>query len=242
MKPIIGITPYMGVDESAYTFSPDHVKAIMQAGGMPVILPYLVEDVDVQQIAMSIDGLYMTGGDDIDPTFFGEEPHRNLGPIIPARDVFEVKVTKEILRQKKPILGVCRGSQILNIAVGGDMYQDIYAQHEDELLQHAQHAPTSHGSHFVKVLEGSLLHRITGAGQLRVNSRHHQANRHVPESFQVSGIASDGVVEAIESKEHLFVLGLQWHPENMISVADDASLKVYQTFVQACQIGVGGAE
>src|SRR5690625_5633628 len=77
----------------------------MQAGGMPDILPYLVEDMDVQQIAMSNDGLYMTGGDDIDPTYFGEEPHRNLGPIIPARDVFEVKITKEILRQKKPILG-----------------------------------------------------------------------------------------------------------------------------------------
>lgn len=242
MKPIIGITPYMGVKETSYTISPDNIKAIMKAGGMPVILPYLTEESDAKQISNSIDGLYMTGGDDIDPTLFGEEPHQNLGPIIPARDVFEINLTKEMLRQRKPILGVCRGCQILNITVGGDMYQDIYAQHEGQLLQHAQHAPTSHGSHFVNVLDGSLLHQLTGRSQLRVNSRHHQANRNITESFQVSGTANDGIIEAIESKEHPFVLGLQWHPESMISVEDEASIKIFQGFVQSCQSTIGGAK
>ncbi|SET59344.1 putative glutamine amidotransferase [Oceanobacillus limi] len=235
MKPFIGITSSMEVDQSYYMIGSDNVGAITRAGGMPVMLPNYQDIEDIEQIANSIDGLYATGGYDIDPTLFGEEPHPKLGTIIPARDFFEITLMKKLLQMGKPILGVCRGAQTLNIAAGGDMYQDIYAQAEGALLQHQQKAPKEHGSHFVAVLEGSLLHRLTGEKKLRVNSRHHQANRSVATSFQVSGQASDGIIEAIESKDHPFALGLQWHPENMAPHQDEASIRIYEGFIQATQ-------
>ncbi|RDW18940.1 gamma-glutamyl-gamma-aminobutyrate hydrolase family protein [Oceanobacillus chungangensis] len=234
MKPIVGVTPSMEVSQIRYSVMNDNVKAILQAGGIPVILPYLSLDEDLEQIANEIDGLYATGGDDIDPTLFGEEPHPKLGTIIPARDQFEIALTKKMLELKKPILGVCRGAQILNIAAGGDMYQDIYEQIDRNLLQHSQKAPRGYGSHFVDVLEGSLLHQLTGSQKLRVNSYHHQANRSVPTGFQISGYASDSVIEAVESTKHPFVLGVQWHPEAMVADGNDASVKIYRGFIEAC--------
>lgn len=234
MKPVVGITLSMEPDEKFYSVHSDNPKAIMRSGGVPILLPYYGANKDIEQIAQTIDGLVTTGGDDIDPTFFGEEPHRKLGPVVAARDQFEIAITKQMLKLNKPILGICRGAQILNIAAGGDMYQDIYDQIDNELLQHAQTAPRGHGSHYVNVLESSLLHKITNSNKIRVNSRHHQANRKVPDHFQICGTASDGVVEAIESKDHKFALGLQWHPESMLSVDDDISMRIFSEFLQAC--------
>ncbi len=234
MKPVIGVTASMEIDQSVYTVNNRNIKAILRAGGMPVILPYYLEEEDVQQIASQIDGLYATGGYDIDPTLFGEEPHPDLGTIIPARDHSEIKLMKKLLEWKKPILGVCRGSQTLNIAAGGDMYQDIYAQTDQALLQHTQKAPMEHMSHYVYVEKDSLLYRITGEEKFKINSYHHQANRDVSGEFRISGKASDGVVEAVESKELPFVLGLQWHPEATAAVNDQPSLKIYEAFIDAC--------
>ena len=233
MKPIIGVTASMETDRAYYSTAKRNVKAIIDAGGIPVILPYIIEGEDVAEIVNRLDGLYATGGGDIDPILFGEEPHPKLGLIIPERDQSELILIQKMLEMKKPILGVCRGSQILNIAAGGDMYQDIYSQIDKQLLQHSQKTPFDYGSHFVYVKKDSLLHNLTGEDKLRVNSYHHQANRKVPKEFQISGTASDGVIEAIESKTHPFVLGLQWHPEGMTEVNDEASLKIYAGFIKA---------
>lgn len=235
VKPLIGMSSSMEVDESYYMVANDNVKAIANAGGIPLILPHLANEADVAQLAEEIAGLYLTGGYDIDPTLFGEEPHPKLGTIIPSRDVFEMELIKQMLKKDKPILAVCRGCQILNIVAGGDMYQDIYTQCDGELLQHSQKAPKGHASHYVNVLEGSLLHDITQMEVLRVNSRHHQANREVIDPFQVSGTANDGIIESIESKEHAFVLGLQWHPENLVFEHDLASFRIFQRFIAACK-------
>ncbi|MFA1819440.1 gamma-glutamyl-gamma-aminobutyrate hydrolase family protein [Virgibacillus oceani] len=234
MKPLIGVTASMEIDQSVYTVNNRNIKAILKAGGMPIILPYFLEDEDVKQIAYKIDGLYATGGYDIDPTLFGEEPHPGLGTIIPARDQSEIKLMKKLMKLKKPILGVCRGSQTLNIAAGGDMYQDIYAQMDKQLLQHRQKAPMEHMSHYVFVEKDSLLHRVTGEKKFKINSYHHQANCDVPEGFQISGKASDSIVEAVESKELPFVLGLQWHPEATSAIGDQPSVKIYEAFINAC--------
>ncbi|MFD1861744.1 gamma-glutamyl-gamma-aminobutyrate hydrolase family protein [Planococcus chinensis] len=234
MKPIIGITASKELGREEYAIEMADTEAILQAGGLPIMLPHLLEDKDIDQIANRIDGLFAAGGYDIDPTLFGEEPHPNLGVIIPSRDAFELALIRKVLELGKPILAVCRGAQILNIAIGGDMYQDINTQMKGPLLQHKQQAPKSHGSHFVHIPEGSLLHRLTGTMKLRVNSRHHQANRHVPETYLVCGTASDGVIEAIESKSHQFVLGVQWHPENMAIAGDEPSLGIFKGFIEAC--------
>ncbi len=235
VKPLIGVTASMEVDESYYMVSNDNIRAIEQAGGIPVILPHIVRQGDIERIARKLDGLYLPGGYDIDPTLFGEEPHPKLGTIIPSRDLFELQLVRKMLEENKPILGVCRGCQILNIAAEGDMYQDIYAQHDQTLLQHQQHAPLYHGSHFVQVAAGSLLHKLTNMQRIRVNSRHHQANRMVKAPFIISGTAHDGIIEAIESTGNSFVLGLQWHPENMAVVGEGASKRIFEGFIHACR-------
>src|SRR5699024_2835744 len=134
MKPVIGITSSMEVDETYYMTAIDNVKAVEKAGGLSLISPYWQEDRDIGRMVKMLDGLYMTGGYDIKSTLFCEEAYRQLGSIIPSRGSFEIELVKQMLKENKPILAVCRGCQVLNIAAGGDMYQDIYAQNDLELL------------------------------------------------------------------------------------------------------------
>jgi len=235
MKPLIGISASMEIEKTYYMTATDNVEAILAAGGMPMVLPMLEEDKAIDELARRLDGLYLTGGYDIDPTIFGEEPHPKLGTIIPIRDSFEMKMVLKMRELQKPILGVCRGCQIMNIAIGGDMYQDIYSQHDQQLLQHSQNAPKEHRSHFVNVEKDSLLYKLVGKTKLPVNSRHHQANRFVPENFRASGIANDGIVEAIESKNESFFLGVQWHPENLAVKGIEEGTNIFNGFIEACK-------
>lgn len=232
MKPIIGISS--NLKEHMLSVPTFNIHAITQFGGVPIVLPNVKEDV-IESIAEMIDGLLLTGGGDIDPTLFGEEPHQRLGSIVPERDVFEVALVQKMLELNKPILGICRGAQIISIAAGGDMYQDIYTQTDVQLIQHDQQAPRSHASHFVQVTEGSFLSSIVGVEKFKVNSFHHQAVRKMPSGFEVSGIASDGIIEAFESKNHAFVLGLQWHPECLLLENDSVSASIFNAFIEACK-------
>lgn len=236
MKPLIGVSASIEQDEKNYFIHRDNCLVIEEAGGIPFILPHSADENTIKQIAFTIDGLYLTGGNDINPFYFNEEPHPKLGHINPTRDFFEKAIIEEVLDLKKPILGVCRGEQMLNVALGGSLYQDLYSQNEEELLQHSQKAPIGHRSHFVNIIEGTLLHRIIGENKITVNSRHHQAVRELGSGLQCSGTSSDHVIEAIESIHHPFVLGVQWHPENLAIHANDAaSKKIYASFIKACQ-------
>ena len=230
MKPVIGITTDIE-NESKYVLNHNNVQAVLRAGGLPVILPIGIEQ-DVQQLSTMLDGLLLTGGGDIDPMLFGEEPHKHLGDVSPSRDLIEMTLVQEMLKKNKPILGVCRGLQIINIALGGNMYQDIYSQRDVPLLQHTQKAHRFHQSHFVQVKEGSLLESITKSEQIKVNSYHHQAVKDVPLPLIISGVASDGIIEAIESTEHAFVLGVQWHPEALADNRETASLLLSEKFLK----------
>ncbi|SRR5690625_1325580 len=232
MKPLIGITS--NVKDKKTVVGNANYYAVSKSNGIPVILPNIENEDDIKVIANKIDGLLLTGGGDIDPTLFGEEPHRKLGEITPERDFFELALIKEMLALNKPILGICRGSQILNIAAGGDMYQDIYAQYDHELLQHDQNAPYTHASHFIHVVENSILHTITQKTSFKVNSYHHQAVRKMGENFIVSATSSDGVIEAIESTNHKFVVGVQWHPELLMEANDQPSIDIFMAFIEAC--------
>lgn len=232
IKPIIGITAHVELDYK-HSLTNDYIQSIIQAGGIPVILPIGL-DSDVEQLAKKIDGLVVTGGGDIDPILFGEEPHPKLGMISPGRDTFEIAMIEKMLVCNKPILAICRGIQILNIAVGGDMYQDIYSQIDERLLQHSQNAVRTHMSHYVTATENSLLAEIAGQSTFKVNSFHHQAVRHVPKPLVVSGVASDGIIEAIESVEHAFVLGVQWHPEPLAISGEISAKRIFSRFVESC--------
>lgn len=233
MKPIIGVTS--NLDDTQLSVSMDNIHSLLNAGAIPIVLPNLLEDGKIEKLAEEMDGLLLTGGGDIDPTLFGEEPHQNLGSICPERDTFELSIIQKMLALDKPILAICRGSQILSIAAGGDMYQDIYFQMGVPLLQHAQKAPRWHASHFVNVKRNSLLHRATGERSFKVNSYHHQAVRKMPENFEVCAEANDGVIEAFESNKHSFVLGVQWHPECMTQKNDHPSIAIFEAFIKACK-------
>ncbi|MBB4824517.1 putative glutamine amidotransferase [Sporosarcina luteola] len=233
MKPFIGIT--MDRADGEKQIIPDaYVHAILQAGGTPLLIPTGVEK-DIKRIVEALDGLLLSGGDDVAPYLFDEEPHPELGKVTPERDVTEVALARQFLNANKPILGICRGMQLLNIVCGGSVYQDITAQYDGPLLQHRQKAAKSFASHVVTLAPKSLLHQIVGRDAIRVNSFHHQAVREVPSPFVVTGQTSDGIIEALESVNHYFVLGVQWHPEELSIAGDTASQQLFTTFIKKCE-------
>lgn len=235
MKPFIGVSVSIDDGENLYQSGKANSLAIEEAGGIPILLPFLQDNDSIDELVDRLDGLYLTGGGDIDPICFNEEPHKALGTVQPHRDAFELTITKKMLEKNKPVLGVCKGAQIINVASGGDIFQDIYSQIDQELLQHNQKRNKEYPSHTVEVVAGSLLHKLIGGKKIRVNSFHHQAIRKVGENFIITARASDGIVEAIESKAHRFALGVQWHPEHLAVGGDEEISKgIFRGFVTAC--------
>lgn len=233
MKPVIGITA--ALDGRHFSVTRHYSDWVLTKGGIPLIIPYVANRDDLSLLTNHIDGLLLTGGGDIDPTYFKEEPHPKLGPITPERDFNELYLAETMLQLQKPILAICRGCQVLNIAAGGNMYQDLAAQLEQSsLLQHDQNAPTNHASHTVKVKQNSLLHDILELEYCKTNSFHHQAIKQVAPAFQAVAHALDGVIEAIAGEEHPYALGVQWHPECM-STTDTVSQKLFHSFILACK-------
>ncbi|MCG7335709.1 gamma-glutamyl-gamma-aminobutyrate hydrolase family protein [Sporosarcina sp. ACRSM] len=232
MKPVIGITTDVDKD-GKHLLNNNYVQAIIRAGGLPFIIPIGIEG-DSAQVADLIDGLFLTGGGDIDPLLFGEEPHPNLGQVTPARDIVELELARQMMNCDKPILGICRGLQVLNVAAGGTIYQDIYKQHAQPILQHHQKAPTGHATHYVQLKKGSFLEELAGSGRILVNSFHHQSLKDVPEPFSVTGVSTDQIIETIESAQHQFVIGVQWHPERLAENGDSVSMGIFNRFIQAC--------
>ncbi|MDF2714026.1 MAG: gamma-glutamyl-gamma-aminobutyrate hydrolase family protein [Paenibacillus sp.] len=229
LKPLIGLTPTW--EEKQFVLNRSYVQSVFAAGGVPLILPMSEKLSDWKQIAETIDGLVLTGGADLNPEWYGEEPSTGLGKVTPGRDIVELALVRAVMEQNKPIAAICRGVQLLNVAMGGSLYQDL--KHSAASIQHAQQAPSNHLSHLISIREGSRLHSIAGAAKSRVNSFHHQAVNKVAPGFQVSATASDGVIEAIELEGHPFCVGVQWHPEESSST-DSFSSRLFASFVEAC--------
>jgi len=232
MKPVIGITTDVQQD-GENILKNTYVQAVIRAGGLPMIVPVGLEQ-DVEQLIEMFDGLLLSGGNDINPMLFNEEPHEYLGVVSPSRDSSELELARRMLKTGKPILGICRGLQVLNVAVGGTLYQDLNKQNDSPILQHIQKAPNTHCSHYVQLDKGSLLESIAGSERIQVNSYHHQSLKEVPSDFKVTAVASDGIVEAIESTDEQFVLGVQWHPEALSAAGDAVSLRIFERFISEC--------
>lgn len=231
MKPIIGITS--NIDSTAHTLQNTYVQAVIAGGGIPFIIPTGVEN-DVQQITALLDGLIISGGGDMDPHLFNEEPWPQLGNVTPERDSIELELVKHMLSLDKPILGICRGHQVLNVAFGGTLYQDITSQCITPLLQHEQKAKRDHRSHAVHLVKGTILGSIANSEVIMVNSFHHQALKDVPLPLVISGKSSDGIIEAVESPNHNFVVGVQWHPEALMDNEDQVSFRLFSAYIKAC--------
>lgn len=195
-----------------------YIHKIIAAGGHPILLPSHLN----VSIEKQLDGLLLTGGSDVAPSYFGEEPDPNLGRVTPRRDQFELHLVKEMLIKDKPVLGICRGMQLLNIAAGGTVIQHIDARKNAHRIQHDQQAPTSHRSHSIHFNKESRLYTLIGDEVTQVNSFHHQAVGMVPRPLIKSAYAKDGIIEAIESTTHRFAIGVQWHPECLQGKDSDA--------------------
>lgn len=191
-----------------------YLMAVLKAGGIPILLPCLEDKNDIFVHLTLLDGLIVSGGPDADPIYFDAEPEPGLGAVNPAMDAYEIPLIREALSRDMPILGICRGVQMLNIAAGGTIIQHIPAS-VPGALKHRQEAPRHYPTHAVEVFPKTKLAEMLGHGTVRVNTFHHQSVRDVAPGFITSSVASDGIIEAIESEKHSFAVGVQWHPEGM---------------------------
>lgn len=231
MAPVIGIA--MSKDEQGFRLGAEYVQAVRDAGGVAIGIPPEDDAERVLKGVVHLHGILLPGGNDIDPNLYGEEILPENGPLEPVRDRFELPLARWALEHKVPILGICRGMQVLNVAAGGTLYQDIPSQTKTR-LQHRQKAPRDYATHVVHVAEGSLLARALGVTAARVNTFHHQAVREVAPGFVASAHATDGIVEAIEAPDHPFALGVQWHPEAM-QKGDPVQAALFTYFLEAAR-------
>lgn len=233
MQPLIGIT--CGQERDGYFVTYYYAQAVQAAGGMPVLLPFLEREEDLEYYHRLLDGLILSGGGDVDPIYFGEEPVPELGEICPERDRFELGLAKLFLTAPKPVLAICRGMQVLNIAAGGTLCQHLEVK--PGLVKHRQHAPKWYPTHDIEISPGSKLFDLLGGCQtIRVNSFHHQAIGKVAPGFKVNAWAKDGVIEGLERENGDFCLGVQWHPECMWE-KDQSQLELFKALVAASQRG-----
>jgi len=240
MRPVIGITCSYAVSVTEGTLRVSerneiglgYIRAVEYAGGAPLVLPYVQDSECIDRYMGLLDGLLLTGGVDVDPLLYGQEPHAEIGNVDRSRDEMELELTRKALDGDVPIFAICRGIQVLNVAAGGTLYQDIAAEIPQSTLRHSQKGAGWYASHTVDIQPDSRLHRIIGGITTRTNSFHHQAVRDLGKGFIATAQAKDCVIEAIESPTHRFALGVQYHPELMWERHPDA-LSLFTAFVKA---------
>jgi putative glutamine amidotransferase len=219
-----------------------YINSVRMAGGVPLVIPVTSDDAQIAAIIATIDGLLMTGGEDFDPLkWFGEEPVRGLGEVVPARDEYDVKLVRAAVAAGIPVLGICRGEQLLAVAFGGSLWQDIPSQVKDSYVKHRQSPTTGTiGTHSITIEKGSLLARTLGKEKAVVNTFHHQAIKDVPKGFRVVARAADGIIEGVERSGKLpdfkdggaMILGVQFHPEIITNGGNPEFLPLFQKLVE----------
>ncbi len=239
-KPKIGIAANILIMDSgmmpgiyrAYVNN-DYVESVEKAGCIPVMLPVISDLADVKEQVKSLDGIVLSGGWDIDPLLYGEQPQPQQGFTMNEVDRFFLAVIKAGDELSIPVFGICKGMQAVNVAFGGTLWQDIGCQMK-ECLQHMQQAPRYNPTHRICVEEESFLGDVFGK-DVMVNSFHHQSIKAVAPGFRVTASAEDGVVEAIERTQGNFICGVQWHPEMMAQHGDKMMIQLFQAFADKCR-------
>jgi len=243
MRPLIGISSSMG--QAIYSLTQNnppqlqhrmndtYARAIIRAGGIPVILPNNEDVSCVEELAAKLDGFLLSGGDDLDPALFGQRSTGKLGAVIPRRDNFEIALARYVISNTdKPLLGICRGVQVLNVALGGSLHIDL--PDAGKLCHSLSMYPRWACSHSIQVMEGTRLAQIMGVGEGMVNSFHHQAIDALAQGLAVSALSEpDGVIEAVELPGKQFVVGVQWHPEELTDREEAKAL--FCSFVKAAE-------
>ncbi len=234
-KPLIGLAPLMYDDKKKINMMmyPRYTTAVEFAGGIPIILPLTDKADDIKELVTVLDGIVLTGGEDVNPSYYGEEMQEYCGKIVPELDKMEDLLFKESLKQNKPVFGICRGCQFINAALGGTLYQDIPTQRPSDLT-HQLPSSDIRFSHKITAQEGSLLHNILGMTSFDVNSFHHQGIKDLAPGLEPIGYADDGLIEAVYMPSKNFVFGVQWHPEFHFD-RDPVSQQLFKGFLDACR-------
>ncbi len=237
-RPVIGVscstlvlTGMRGVPR--FALSEFYIRCILDAGGLPLLLPNVMPELAASYLSR-MDGLILSGGLDVDPEYYGEEPKPKLGNLDQVRDSYEFELARGAHQAGMPLLAICRGVQVLNVAFGGSLVQDIDSE-VDEPLKHEQDALRQTAlSHRVRIVPNSKLHGIAaGIERIRVNSFHHQSVKDVADGFTITAHSEDGVVEAIEDPTQTFCVGVQWHPERLPE--NDFTRSIFKSFVEAAR-------
>lgn len=232
---IIGVTPLYDSDAGNLWMLPDYLDAIREAGGTPIVLTPTTDDKELADIVSLCDGFVFTGGHDLNPHIYNEEALPVCGTVSPERDDMETKLLSLLLATDKPVLGICRGLQLINAYLGGTLYQDLPSQFHSQkaVICHKQGKPYSAPTHIVEVLPGTLLADcVEGKTQLQVNTLHHQAIKDLAPGLSPSAVAPDGIIEAVERSDRSFFVGVQWHPEYLSK--EHPSRRLFSSLVKAC--------
>ena len=233
MRPIVGLIALYDDNKESYWMLPGYMKGLEEAGVIPVMLPLTKDQEIIEELVQSMDGFLLTGGHDVTPSLYGEEPHSKCTELCYLRDQMESHLINTAIKMDKPILGICRGIQILNVVMGGSLYQDIPEQTESTVT-HQQTPPYEKTVHSVNIHANTPLHTILGKDCIDVNSYHHQGIKQLADSLKPMAEASDGIIEAVYRPDSSFVFAVQWHPE-FTYLSDENSKKIFQAFAYACE-------
>lgn len=211
-----------------------YISAVEDAGAVPFIIPVSNDLEKTKKLIDLCDGLLFPGGEDIDPGYYGENPHKIWEKSVPEVDKFLFHSLLYALEQRKPALGICKGMQMMVVATGGSLYQDIYSQREEETFLHCQSGRRTYGVHQVQIDKDSRLFQILETGQIATNSMHHQSVRTLGKGLRLSAHTEDGIVEAVESLDGRLI-GVQWHPEEMVPESG-AMKRLFKNLVQRASV------
>lgn len=231
MKPYIGVLTLYNQEEEKFYMVKEYMEAVIEAGGIPVILPLTSNKAIISQLAGLFDGFLFTGGEDIQPSLYKEEETFSGNVYNPKRDAMESLLLRQVLVRNKPLLGICRGHQMLNVVLGGNLYQDLNSERKSHVL-HRDLSRKKEGVHSISLVEGEPLAKLLREEEIEVNSLHHQAVKEVSKLLKPMAYSEDGLVEAAYEPTKKFVWSVQWHPE--LTIEWDSSQKIFRAFIDSC--------
>jgi putative glutamine amidotransferase len=224
----------MPIRQPAFGTNIPYPKSVTDAGGLPVLIPLNLSYDDLDLLLTRVDGILFTGGYDVDPRLYGNQPHPKVEGVDADRDRVEIYLVQALINLSKPFFGICRGFQVINIALGGSLYEDLPEQFPGEIQHDNHNRPRDYLAHTVDVQSGTRLSELLGTGAIGVNSLHHQGVNRIARGLQETALAPDGLIEAFELNDYPFGLAVQWHPEELQEYASMRNL--FQTLVQASQL------
>lgn len=234
-KPLIMVTAAYDYEKNISSIKNLYCEALIEAGAAPMLLPLSTNKDLINAYIEKCDGLMVTGGPDVDATYYGENNMPYNGELSPYRDIMEIELIKKAVKVSKPILGICRGMQVINVAMGGTLYQDIHAQIKDrQIIKHSQSAPRWYMTHQVSIKGDSFIGSCFNAETTSVNSFHHQAVKDIAVGFEATAWSEDGIIEGIEYKNGCYIVCVQWHPEDLWQQNTD-HCELFKRFTAECK-------